>query len=393
MSRAPEMSRDAEASGHVLLADDEPLLLNSLKRILEASGHTVETASNGRTALELIQREHFDTIISDISMPEVDGIQLLRAVRERDQDVPVILITGNPAVETAVQGVEHGIVAYLVKPFDLGEFQQIINKAVRLRRLARVSRDALAFLQASERRSGDRAEIEAAFRRALRSLTVAFQPIINWSEKSILGYEALVRATEPLMKDPATLFATADRLGKLHELGRRIRELTAVAALAGPVDTMLFVNIHPHDLNDDMMYWRDTPMSGLAHRVVLEITERASLAGIEDLAGRIRTLRRMGYRIAIDDFGAGYSGLGSFAKLEPEVVKLDISLVSEVHNSPTKQKLMRSMTSLCHELGIQVIAEGIERAEERDTIVNLGCDLLQGYLFARPEYSFTDCLL
>ncbi len=93
----------------------------------------------------------------------------------------------------------------------------------------------------------------------------------------------------------------------------------------------------------------------------------------------------MGFRIAIDDFGAGYSGLGTFAQLEPEVVKLDISLVTEVHKSPTKQKLIRSMTDLCHELGIQVIAEGIETAEERDAVLSLGCDLLQGFLFARPS--------
>jgi EAL domain-containing protein (putative c-di-GMP-specific phosphodiesterase class I)/CheY-like chemotaxis protein len=387
------MPRDAKVSGHILLADDEPLLVNSLKRVLEDSGHTVETAPDGRTALDIIERQQFDTIISDISMPEVGGLELLRAVRERDPDVPVILITGKPAVETAVEAVEHGIVAYLVKPFSLDQFHQAITKAVRLRRLARVSRDALAFLKASDRRSGDRAEIEAAFRRALRSLTVAFQPIINWSEKSVLGYEALVRTEEAMMKDPATLFATADRLGRLHELGRTIRELTAAAAEAGPPDTTLFVNLHPLDLNDETIYSTQTSLSKLAQRVVLEITERASLAGIEDLGARIRTLRQIGYRIAIDDFGAGYSGLGSFARLEPEVVKLDISLVSEVHNSPTKQKLMRSMTSLCHELGIRVIAEGIETAEERDTIVNLGCDLLQGYLFAHPQPSFADCRL
>lgn len=149
MRTAP--AQGAEVLGHVLIADDEPLLLNSLRRILESSGHTVDTASDGHAALDLINREQFDAIISDISMPGVDGIQLLRAVRERDPDVPVILITGNPAVETAVQGVEHGIAAYMVKPFDLREFQRVIAKAVRLRRLAKLSRTPSRF---SRRRSG-----------------------------------------------------------------------------------------------------------------------------------------------------------------------------------------------------------------------------------------------
>ncbi len=382
-----------EAFGHVLIADDEPLLLNSLRRILESSGHTVETASDGHSALDLIRRDQFDAIISDIAMPGVDGIELLRAVRERDADVPVILITGNPAVETAVQGVEHGIIAYLVKPFDLREFQRVISKAVRLRRLAKLSRDALAFLRSSERRSGDRAEMEAAFRRAMRSLWVAFHPIVNWGERRIHGYEALVRTAEPSLNDPSALLSLANRIGKLHELGRRIRELTALSALAGPEDTALFINLHPQDLLDDTIYLPNAPLSGLAARVVLEITERASLTGIEEVSTRIRTLRQMGFRIAIDDFGAGYSGLGTFAQLEPEVVKLDISLVTEVHKSPTKQKLIRSMADLCHELGIVVIAEGIESTEERDTALSLGCDLLQGFLFARPELGFGECEL
>jgi EAL domain-containing protein (putative c-di-GMP-specific phosphodiesterase class I)/ActR/RegA family two-component response regulator len=386
-------TQTGEAQGHVLIADDEPLLLNSLRRILESSGHTVDTASDGHAALDLINREQFDAIISDISMPGVDGIQLLRAIRERDSDVPVILITGNPAVETAVQGVEYGIVAYMVKPFDLREFRRVIAKAVKLRRLAKLSRDAVAFLQASERRTGDRAEIEAVFRRAMRSLWVAFHPIINWGERRIHGYEALVRTSEPRFNDPATLFSIANRVGKLHDLGRRIRELAALSALAGPEDAIIYINLHPQDLRDDSIYLTDAPLSNLAPRVVLEITERASLSGIEELPTRIRTLRQMGFRIAIDDFGAGYSGLGTFAQLEPEVVKLDISLVAEVHKSPTKQKLIRSMTDLCHELGIQVIAEGIETSEERDTVLGLGCDLLQGFLFARPALGFAQCVL
>jgi EAL domain-containing protein (putative c-di-GMP-specific phosphodiesterase class I) len=96
----------------------------------------------------------------------------------------------------------------------------------------------------------------------------------------------------------------------------------------------------------------------------------------------------MGYRIAIDDLGAGYAGLTSFAQLEPEVVKLDISLVRDVHKEPTKQKLVRSMVGLCREMGLHTIVEGIEAVEERDALVDLGCDLMQGYLFAKPDRPF-----
>jgi EAL domain-containing protein (putative c-di-GMP-specific phosphodiesterase class I) len=126
----------------------------------------------------------------------------------------------------------------------------------------------------------------------------------------------------------------------------------------------------------------------MAPQVVLEITERASLHHIRDVQSRIARLREMGFRIAVDDLGAGYAGLTSFAQLEPEVVKLDMSLVRNVHAQPTKQTLVRTMISMCHELGMKVVAEGIETPEERDAILEAGCDLMQGYLFARPGPAF-----
>lgn len=96
----------------------------------------------------------------------------------------------------------------------------------------------------------------------------------------------------------------------------------------------------------------------------------------------------MGFRIAIDDLGAGYAGLTSFATLEPELVKLDMSLVRDIDKNPMKEKLVRSMTALCKDLGMLVVAEGVETTRERDLLVELGCDLLQGFLLGRPAPAF-----
>ncbi|MCP5157694.1 MAG: EAL domain-containing protein, partial [Ectothiorhodospiraceae bacterium] len=129
-------------------------------------------------------------------------------------------------------------------------------------------------------------------------------------------------------------------------------------------------------------------LSKQAHRVVFEITERASLDDVPDASSRVAALRKLGFRIAIDDLGAGYAGLASFAQLEPDVVKYDMSLIRDVHQSPTKQKVLESMTRLFAELDLLVISEGVETPEERDTLTALGCDLLQGYQFARPGPAF-----
>jgi EAL domain-containing protein (putative c-di-GMP-specific phosphodiesterase class I) len=126
----------------------------------------------------------------------------------------------------------------------------------------------------------------------------------------------------------------------------------------------------------------------MARRVVLEVTERAAIEQVDDVERRVGRLREHGFRVAVDDLGAGYAGLSSFALLEPEIVKLDVSLLRDIDQSPVKQKLVASMTALCKDMGFLVVAEGIETVAERDCVVSLGCDLLQGYLFARPGRPF-----
>ena len=109
-----------------------------------------------------------------------------------------------------------------------------------------------------------------------------------------------------------------------------------------------------------------------------------------DVKPRIAALRGMGFRIAIDDLGAGYAGLTSFTLLEPDVVKLDMELVRGIDTHRTKQSIVTSMVTLCHEMHVEVVAEGVETSAERDVLVDLGCDLLQGYLFAKPGPPFPD---
>ncbi|MCA1481546.1 EAL domain-containing protein, partial [Bradyrhizobium sp. NBAIM08] len=117
-------------------------------------------------------------------------------------------------------------------------------------------------------------------------------------------------------------------------------------------------------------------------------TERASLHQVKNLATSVVKLKALGFQVAVDDLGAGYAGLSSFTQLEAEVAKLDMSLVRGVDTDVRRQYIVRSMKGLCDDLGMLVIAEGVETPAERDMLVSLGCDLLQGYLFGRPERSF-----
>ena len=146
----------------------------------------------------------------------------------------------------------------------------------------------------------------------------------------------------------------------------------------------------PHELLDDSLFDPVAPLSALAHRVVLEVNERDSLDAVPELRLRLERLRKLGYRIALDDLGSGYAGLASFALLEPEMVKIDIALVRDVHRSATRRRLIASILSACHDLSCTPIAEGVELPAERDALADLGCDLFQGFLFARPGFAFPE---
>jgi EAL domain-containing protein (putative c-di-GMP-specific phosphodiesterase class I) len=371
--------------GEVLVVDDDVPTARGFGRVLTAAGFTVTLANDGAEAATAARGKSFDAILSDIAMPGMSGIELLKAVRENDLDVPVILITGGPAIESAVAAMEYGALLYLIKPIEAIPLEEAVTRAVRLRQLARIKREALELFHLGNKALGDRASLEARFENALNTLWVAYQPIVSWSAQHVFAYEALVRNKEPTLRSPPDLFEAAERLGRLQELGRTIRDRVALTADELPTGSLLFVNVHALELDDDSLFSAGAPLSRHAKSVVLEITERAPLERIRDVGSRVAQLRALGYRIAVDDLGAGYAGLASFAHLEPEVVKVDMSLIRGLDRSPMKQKLLASIVSLCEELGIQMIAEGIETDAERETLVNLGGDLCQGYLFARPQ--------
>jgi EAL domain-containing protein (putative c-di-GMP-specific phosphodiesterase class I) len=326
-------------------------------------------------------------------MPGLDGLSLLKRIRARDLDVPVVLVTAAPSVESAMRAVELGALRYLVKPVGVPELRETVAQAIRMYRLARLKRDALAYLGDAGGWMGDRAGLDVRFTSALETLWMAYQPIVRWSDRRTFAHEALVRIREPSLPNPGALLAAAERLGRLDELGRLIRSQVAGTLAAAPEVPLVFVNVHSRDLLDDALYDAAAPLSKLAPRVVLEITERASLEAIQNLRQRIAALRALGYRVALDDLGAGYAALTSMTELEPEIVKLDMALVRNLHLEETKRQLVRSMVSLCRDMGLLVVAEGVETTEERDALVDLGCDLMQGYLFARPGPPFPAAVL
>jgi EAL domain-containing protein (putative c-di-GMP-specific phosphodiesterase class I) len=379
------VARVGPKAGVALIVDDEPLVLRSLKRALDGSFDVVAYESAAE-AVEHVRRGGVSVVLSDIAMPAMTGLELLREVRRCDPDLPVLLVTGFPAVESATKAIEYGVFRYLQKPFEPKMLRETVEQAARLYRLARMKREALELVDGAG--TSDRVGLEVSFRHALESLWIAFQPIVSASGRAVIGYEALLRSDAAALPAPSHVLEAAERLDALQELGRLVRLRAVEPIRETNEELLLFVNLHPRDLMDPELIDPRSPLAAIAHRVVLEITERASLSGLDNLQRTVATLRALGFRIAIDDLGAGYAGLTSFALLEPEIVKIDMTLTRGIDRSPVKQKLVGSMSALCREMGMTIVTEGVETADERDMLVALGCDLLQGYLYARPGRAF-----
>jgi EAL domain-containing protein (putative c-di-GMP-specific phosphodiesterase class I) len=290
-----------------------------------------------------------------------------------------------------MEAMQYGVFRYLAKPVASAALLEVAQSARDLHLMAKFKREALSVLQIPHRGLGDRAGLEARLACALDSLWIAYQPIVALKHRRLVAYEALVRCDEPTLKKPDDLIDTAERLDRLHEVGRRIRAQIASDSRDLRDGELLFVNIHPDDLSDFDLYSASAPLTAMANRVVLELTERASLDRVTSLQARVRKLRALGFRIAIDDLGAGYAGLSSFTLFQPDYVKLDASLIRAIDTSSVKRSIVRAMLKLASgELNLSVIAEAVETPQERDTLASLGADLLQGYLFARPSRGFVE---
>lgn len=236
-------------------------------------------------------------------------------------------------------------------------------------------------------------ELEDKLGRCLAGLQMHFQPIVHATSRQRFGYEALLRSRDKALPHPGAILDAAERLERIPALGRAVRaDCAKVIAGAPPQRGVVFINLHLLDLFDKQLTSPFAPLSKVASRVVLEITERTSLEGQDDLRYRVAELRDLGFRIAIDDLGGGHARMGTFTPLDYDFVKLDMSLVRDIDAHPMKQRLTRSIIELCRGTGTKVIGEGIETEAEAKVLVDLGCDLLQGYLLARPAAPFCDAL-
>lgn len=219
-------------------------------------------------------------------------------------------------------------------------------------------------------------------------ITMAFQPILDASGR-VFAQEALVRGTNGE--------GAGEIMSRVNETNRyafeQLCRITAIDTAAGlglrDGGAMLSINFSPNAIYEPVRCLASSLAAarrvGLPnHMILFEITENERLRDPRHLRDIVSSYRGMGFKVAIDDFGAGFSNLDLLAGFQPDLIKLDMHLIRNIDTDPVRQAILRSMIGLCRELGIALVAEGVEEVAEYRTLQDLGIVLFQGYLFARP---------
>lgn len=224
------------------------------------------------------------------------------------------------------------------------------------------------------------------------TFTMAFQPIVNVRTRAIHAYEALVRG--PANEGAMSILSRVDDSNRYRfDQACRVKaiEMAAQLGLAAQPNCLLHINFLPNAVYRAETCIRATLQAAAEfgfplERLVFEVTEGERVRDEVHLQSIFAEYRRQGFSTAIDDFGAGYAGLNLLANFQPDIIKLDMALTRAIDSDRARRAIVSGVVLTCRELGIQVVAEGVETAAEMAALRELGIELMQGYLFARPAF-------
>lgn len=218
--------------------------------------------------------------------------------------------------------------------------------------------------------------------------TMAFQPIVNTRLKTVFAYEALARG---LNNEPAGVVFEGVNEGNRYRFDQACRVKAIKLAAELGLSTLLSINFMPNAVYRPELCIRTTLAAAEQYgfpieRIIFEMTEGEQVDDHGHLRSIVEDYQRRGFKTAIDDFGAGYSGLNLLAEMQTDIIKLDMALIRAIDQDRIRQAIVKGILQVCTELSITVIAEGIETAAELQVLQSFGIELFQGYYFARPAF-------
>jgi EAL domain-containing protein (putative c-di-GMP-specific phosphodiesterase class I)/CheY-like chemotaxis protein len=342
-----------------------------------------------RTPDEFFRRIESDTsvILLDLVMPEMDGIEILRLLGERNCRARVILMSGINirVIETAKKLAESlglTVIGHLQKPFPIGQLQEMLS--------ASFAPDKPADAQKQQQIAIPDEDLRRAFDR--NEFVLFYQPQINISKGIVTGVEALSRWNHPELGlvYPDNFIARIEELGLMDQFcwitaERALDEVRQFSAFNGHLPR-LAINVSVSSLRDlkfpDIFMNLARKYDFPAERIVLEITE-SGLMEFSLALDVLTRLRMRNFQLSIDDFGTGYSMMKQLQNVPAIELKIDKTFVQQMHANHADLVMVEKIIEMGHELEMEVIAEGVETEEQFRMLRERGCDGVQGYLFSR----------
>ena len=384
------MSQETAMIHSVLIVDDDPILCALAEMFFATRGAThVHASQNGREAVEILQNRSrpIDFVLCDLNMPEIDGLQFLRHLKECGYAGQLAVVSGEPehirkTARRLADSYDLNLIGTLVKPFDHVALERLIQDAK--------TRDA-------NRTSDDPIDVAADdLRIALERGDVVpfYQPKVEIATLQVVGAEALARWPHALhgMIAPNIFIPIAEQSDLIRDLtqcmARQSIEDLSKWRLSG-VDPKMSLNLSPRTLNwlelpDELA--RSVAAAGLERgNFALEITESKLLQQNARTVEILARLRMMGFELSIDDFGTGYSNIDSLREFPFTELKIDRSFVQNARQDPFAMSCVEASVKLARDLGMRVVAEGVETAEDWDCVSAAGADQVQGYFIAQAD--------
>ena len=362
----------------ILVVDDELNITKMMAMMLQTRGYEVEIARSGEEAIKKAVAKP-DLILLDLVLPGLQGFEVCRRLREEKSThaIPIIIVSVKYLFEDKIEGLYLGADDYITKPFDHEEL---------FARMEAVMRRNLFFNEVVHDKDVIIFELKRIIKEEL--ITPFYQPIFYLKPFQLVGFEALSRPpTQNILSNPELMFKAALRFGLYWDLEMVCWSKILKTAPHLGAGEKLFLNCNPYLVESPRFFKIKSifeKSNFTAKDVILEVTERSAIADFPSFYQRLKFYRDYGFNIAIDDVGGGYASLESIVETKPAIVKIDTHLINNLSDYPLKQSLIKFIVSFCRENSITSVAEGIERKEDFEALVDLGVDAGQGYLFCQP---------
>lgn len=379
---------EAKKSPHLLIIDDEREVGEFAGIVAQSLGFEVTATTIAGDFLNALN-DDVTLILMDLMMPDMDGIELLRLLGQQKCRTTLILMSGydKRVLETAeelAQTLGLSVAGHLQKPFKLPELQKLLKGYALLNVVAPVPRRV------------SKAVTKDELLRAMVSeeLVLHYQPQLNISTGHVVGVEALVRWQHPErgLVFPDDFIPQAEALGVIDELGWYVARL-GLSEIRQFVNRegaqlKLSLNVSSHSLHDlqlpDMFIALARQYGVAPGNVVLEITESGLIKELASALDILTRLRMKRVHLSIDDFGTGYAMMQQLRHVPATELKIDKSFVQDMHQLNSARVVVRKTIEIGHELGMQIVAEGVETVEQLEFLRINGCDIAQGYYFSQP---------